>query len=149
VVQYEISKPVAVGLTYQQEFTPIWVQQPPTPADALVRYNVSLIPSRLSQPPSDFTILSETNSITSDAITYQSASAQTLDFALLYFPGWTATLDGQPLQIQPTSPAGHVSVTASAGEHSLVVSLQPTSVQWIGNILSLVSLLLLGLFWLR
>jgi 6-pyruvoyl-tetrahydropterin synthase related domain len=149
VVQYEISKPVAVGLTYQQEFTPVWVQQLPTPADALVRYTTNLVPSRLIQPPSDFTILSETNLITSTEIKYQSASNHTLDFALLYFPGWTATLDGHLIQAQPTSPQGHVSVYVPSGEHVLNVSLQPTSIQWIASLLSLLSLLFLGLFWLR
>jgi len=149
VVQYEIARPVAVGLTYQQEFTPLWVQQPPSPVNALARYTTNLMPSRLIEPSSDFMLLSETNSITSTTIKYQSASTRTLDFALLYFPGWTATLDGQLIQAQPTSPEGQLSVNAPSGEHTLVVSLRPTGTQWTANFLSFLSLLLLGLFWFR
>lgn len=64
-------------------------------------------------------------------------------FNTFYFPGWLATVDGEPVAITPTVPYGLISVAVPAGEHRLEVWFGSTPVRRLANGLSISSLLLL------
>jgi hypothetical protein len=60
-----------------------------------------------------------------------------LELRQLYFSGWSATLDGQPIPIQITEPYGLIALDVPAGEHRVQVWYAGTTVQHIADIASL------------
>ena len=64
---------------------------------------------------------------------------------LLYFPGWTTTIDGvkAPQKIAPET--GNIQVRVPAGDHRLELSLRKTPSRFYGELISLVALLCAGL----
>jgi hypothetical protein len=148
VIQYEISAPVAVGLTYQQEFLPIWMPQPPSPGELSDRYRTDPIPSRIGGVPAGLTVLKETNFLTGFEIKYQATRADALSLDLTYFPGWAATLDGLPIEVRPDALQGLVTLDLPAGSHTLKVALRPTAAQATGTSVSLMAILVLIFLWI-
>jgi hypothetical protein len=66
----------------------------------------------------------------------------------VWFPGWKATLDGQPIQIMKGDFLFRA-VKVPIGSHEIIVSYQPDSF-WIGAVLTIVGIiLLLGLYFLN
>ena len=102
--------------------------------------------------PSDtLTLISQRWTDTSGDLRLESSIEQTLQFDWLYVPGWRANLNGQSLDVFP-SPAGLVSVDAPAGEFDLHIALQPTSMQALSHLLSLlgwIGLLIVTVLWRR
>jgi len=62
-----------------------------------------------------------------------------------YFPGWTATLDGQPAPIEPAEPDGFMTVKIPSGPHTLEIAFHDTSARTIAWVVSGLALLV-GLF---
>ncbi len=102
--------------------------------------------------PSDaLTLISQRWSDTSGTLRLDSAIEQTLHFDWLYVPGWRAALNGQPLDVFP-SPVGLVSVDLPVGEFDLWIALQPTPMQALSHLLSLLGwmgLLIVTVLWRR
>ena len=114
------------------------------------RFDQSDIIPRLL-PSDTLTLISQRWTDTSGDLRLESAIEQTLHFDWLYVPGWTANLNGQPLDVFP-SPAGLVSVDAPAGEFDLHIALLPTPMQALSHLLSLlgwISLLIVNVLWRR
>ncbi len=63
-----------------------------------------------------------------------------------YFPGWNVTIDGQktPIEFQNPERRGLITFLASPGEHRIVVRLGKTKVQFIAELVSLTTLIILG-----
>ena len=99
------------------------------------RYDQSDIIPRLL-PSDTLSLISQRWTGTSGDLRLESSIEQTLDFDWLYVPGWTANLNGQPLDVFP-SPAGLVSVNAPDGEFDLRIALQPTPMQSLSLLISL------------
>ena len=74
-----------------------------------------------------------------------------LRFYTNYFPGWAATVDGQPVAIAPDPPDGLIGLDLPAGMHDVRVYYGVTPVRWLGAAISLaaavavIALLVLGL----
>ena len=65
----------------------------------------------------------------------------------LYFPGWTAGLDGKSIDIEPGM-GGHIQTSIPAGDHRLALSFEDTPIRTAGKAVSSVSLALcLILLW--
>jgi hypothetical protein len=146
VIGYELKAPAAVGLTYQKEFVPRWVSELPPPESLLARYADDLTPSRLEPLPAFVTVLSQESRINTFDVVYSSPDPFDAVFDIFYFPGWAATLNGQPLPIQATPSTGLIAVHLPAGQNTLHLALEPTSPQMAGGLISLASLLLLAVF---
>lgn len=87
---------------------------------------------------------------TSAELTIASAQAQTLVFDWLYLPGFSASIDGQEVDVFPSAPAGLVALEVPAGEFDLRIALAPTPVQVVALALSalgLVGLVILLALW--
>jgi hypothetical protein len=74
------------------------------------------------------------------AITAGAASVLTLK--PLYFPGWTARIDGQPTAIG-WSTDGNVQISVMPGEHALELRFEDTWPRALGKVLSAISLAIL------
>ncbi len=63
-----------------------------------------------------------------------------------YFPGWTATIDSQPAQVEPYGEQGLILVRVPAGAHVVRLRFEDTPARQIGAIVSAISLIVaLGL----
>ena len=72
-----------------------------------------------------------------------------VDFPLLYWPGWSASIDGQSAEAKPAPDLGYVQVSVLRGEHRVALWLGRTPVRAMGEALSLVGLVLLVLLGVR
>jgi len=65
------------------------------------------------------------------------------------FPGWRATVDGQPVTITPSDPHGFITFPVSAGTHDVRVEFGSTAPRTLGTGISIVTLLVLLLYSVR
>ncbi len=63
-------------------------------------------------------------------------------FPTLYWPGWRAAVDGQPVEIVPTAGSGLISVLVPAGQHTVALWLGRTTVRLVAELVSLTAVLL-------
>lgn len=63
-------------------------------------------------------------------------------FYTRYFPGWTATLDGQRIAIEPYGEQGLILARVPAGSHTLAIRFEDTPIRQIGATISGISLLI-------
>ncbi|MBP9669865.1 hypothetical protein KBD75_00510 [Candidatus Woesebacteria bacterium] len=64
-----------------------------------------------------------------------------------YYPGWVATMDGKTkAELTPTG-EGMISLEPAIGVHSYVVKMTSTLIEKIANLVTLISLLILGFIW--
>lgn len=77
---------------------------------------------------------------TSQSYDVDARAQTTLNFRTLYFPGWTARVDGQIAEISPTT-EGHIQLTVEPGEHRLTLDLEDTPPRRAGKIISVLSVL--------
>jgi len=70
-----------------------------------------------------------------------------IDLAItnFYFPGWSATIDGQPAALRPDPVRGMQTLAAPAGVHRIVISGTGTSLQQVTMWISLVTLAALAI----
>ncbi len=150
IIRDEIANPTRFGSTNLGEFLPRWVAEVPSPDTLLARYAEADIPSRLAPLPESVKQISETVTLTSSELTYDSDSTFTATYNIFYFPGWAATLDGDGLPIQISQPNGLIQVAdVPAGQHTLRLALQPTLSQIAGSLISLLAVGLLFIPWPR
>jgi hypothetical protein len=83
------------------------------------------------------------HTVVSDEYLLSTAEPLTVRFNTFYFPGWQALVDGEPVIIRPSYPEGLITFEVPAGEHHVSVRFGDTLVRKVGNIVSVVSLLLL------
>lgn len=77
---------------------------------------------------------------------------QTLVVDWLYAPGWAAAINGDPVAVFPSTPAGLLALEAPAGEFDLQLSLSTTIAQSVASALSGIgsaAAVLTLLFWSR
>lgn len=144
IIQDEQTHPYRVGTTNLMEFLPRWVKSLPATDTLSPRYADAEIPSRLGDLPPGVSVQTDQTTLKTEDLTYTAAQAATLTFDIFYFPGWSATVDGEAVDIGISDPNGLIQVQVPAGEHHLKVALRPTPAQVIGAIISLVALLLLA-----
>jgi hypothetical protein len=63
-------------------------------------------------------------------------------FYIRYFPGWTATLDNQPIAVEPHGEQGLILARVPAGSHIIRLRFEDTLPRQIGAVISAVSLLI-------
>lgn len=76
------------------------------------------------------------------------APTATITLPTLYWPGWGATLNGQPVKIRPSPGTGLVTLELPGGEHWLDLRLGRTPIRLAAEIITIAGVLLLGwLLW--
>ncbi len=61
------------------------------------------------------------------------------------FPGWSITIDGQPVPIVPSEPNGLITFEVPAGQHRITVSFEDTPSRTLANVISLAALIVFGI----
>ncbi|MBL8163941.1 MAG: hypothetical protein JNJ61_18280 [Anaerolineae bacterium] len=76
------------------------------------------------------------------------ASARPVRFRQFYFPGWTATVNGQPAEIYPEEEIGQITLDLPAGTHEVALAYTGTTAQAVGAVVTLVSIgAVVGMLW--
>ena len=73
----------------------------------------------------------------------ESAGGLTFRVTQFHFPGWTATLDGRPHPLSAARPDGLLLLNAPAGTHTIKLTLEPTTPERVGLVITIASALLL------
>jgi hypothetical protein len=80
--------------------------------------------------------------ITDDTLLITSDQARAVRFRQYYFPGWQATVNGEPVEIYPDDELGLIAVDLSAGEHTVTLKYVGTPLQRVATGISLVSVVI-------
>jgi uncharacterized membrane protein YfhO len=98
------------------------------------------------QPNDEIAIESMSWQTMGTALSFEAREDTSLVFDWLYFPGWWARLDGEPVPITPTTPQGFLSIEAKEGKHTLEIGFGPTPLRRGAVIASGVSVLVLAAY---
>ena len=71
----------------------------------------------------------------------------TIDFPLLYWPGWTAAIDSQAVEARPAPDLGYIQIDVPRGEHRIEFSLGRTPIRVAGETISIIAVLILIILW--
>lgn len=131
-------------LSSYSEYLPAWNAAPLDPARLQSQFEQNPVIARLTPPPG-VTINAADWGGTSVTINITVESATELVFDWLYVPGWRADLNGEPIEVTPTSPEGLVSLTVPPGTHQLRLAYTGTDLHMLTELISLASLVIIGL----
>jgi len=137
-----------VALSSFSEYLPIWNESPEAllPDGLQEAWTASPIVARL-KPQDGVTVQAESWGGLWGDVLVQTDNPVRLEFQWLYTPNWQATLDGQALDISPTSPEGFIGVDVPAGTHDLRVFWTETPLENTANLVSMVALLMVLAVW--
>ncbi len=72
----------------------------------------------------------------------------TLLFPTMYWPGWTAAVDGEPAELRAAPGSGLIVLDVPAGRHTVTLQLTRTPVRLVSELFSLVTFVFVVLLWL-
>ncbi len=127
--------PLFIGTTTLGEFLPRWVHELPDTATLRDRLASGESPDRL-MASEDVTVHQLAGSPLDATYLVHTDSPTTLIYRQFYFPGWRATLDGDPLPCRPSYPDGLLMFDLPAGDHTLHIVFGTTPPRTLGWLLS-------------
>ena len=143
LIEFEAKHPDMRGMTAWSERLPVEADSP-LPAQYLA-----------GEPLARAAIITGQGSVLEQGSLSASAFARVraegpvrLRFYTHYFPGWRATVDGLPVEIQPDPPNGLIGLDLPAGEHQVQLQFGATPVRRVSAALSVVGLALVVGLWL-
>ncbi len=134
-----------VGLTSGEEYLPIWATVRPLSLAhedySGLAWFVPVIKNAANVPPGATITASPACATGVACYDVQTSKAFPLTFHQMYFPGWDAKVDDQPVQPQPVGSNGLMTVAVPAGEHHVTLWYGGTPIQAAGDWISLIALL--------
>ncbi|NLX11558.1 MAG: hypothetical protein GXY36_18080 [Chloroflexi bacterium] len=131
------------GTTSYDEFDPVWGESIPRPGEVpepelyrtdplrLVAYRLDLI-----RHPDEL----QAEELSTDTIRITTTAARPVRFHQYYFPGWEATLDGEPVEVYAEDEMGLLTVDVPAGEHVVRLRYAGTTAQQVGAAVTLLAI---------
>lgn len=110
-------------------YTPVWRN------DDYKEETVAL-PAEVRSGDADVQAIDDSGSRQSYAVTARTTAV--MGFRQLYFPGWVARVDGQPIPLGP-SKAGNIELTIEPGAHQLTLRFEDTPPRTAGKVISATS----------
>ncbi|MGH2521269.1 MAG: 6-pyruvoyl-tetrahydropterin synthase-related protein [Anaerolineales bacterium] len=110
-----------LGTTSTGEFLPRDVQELPAPDSLRTHYAAKPVIDRLAGLPAGVALISQSATLTSATATVDAQSPAHLTFNIFFFPGWRATVDGQPAPIEASTPQGLITVPVESGQHTVAI----------------------------
>ena len=130
------------GTTSYDEFNPIWGEQPGWDAavepEAYVTDPLRIVVNRVDM--ARYGDILQVEQLGSATVRVRLERDFTLRFRQFYFPGWTATVNGQPASIYPEAQVGQIALDLPAGEYTITLAYTGTDIQRVGTIITLASL---------
>ena len=127
-----------IGTTIRAEYLPRTTLPRPYTGPALIDPSA---PPRAIVAQGEAVAMQVSREPITQAWSIDAASDSTLAIPTLYFPGWRASLDGQPIETRAAPDLGYIEVDAPAGKHTLSLSLERTPMRAIAEIVSLVAVI--------
>lgn len=127
-----------IGSTVSAEYLPPTARPRPFSSEWLNsghRDNAQAVAGRL-----DSSQLVEQQAISQTWELSAGAEGATVVLPTLYWPGWTATADDQPLSIRPHPTSGLITFDLTSGSHTVTVALGRTSVRQAAELISLIAI---------
>jgi hypothetical protein len=134
-----------LGTTSTGDFIPSTVKADPPPnADLIASYERGRVDKfdHTTLPPGASVAVIE-HGPTRDRFTVTSPQPFTARVLTFDFPGWRATVDGQPVSITPSDPHGLIEFPILAGSHEVHVEFGSTLPRTLGTVATVVTLLVL------
>ncbi|MBA2448207.1 MAG: hypothetical protein H0V51_09290 [Chloroflexi bacterium] len=144
-----------LGTTVAGEYIPIWVEEKPFISPEALAIVLGRPSPAVHVPTSDPRVTVERLDKGSDEQTYRADSPVEGRIVLntAYFPGWRATIDGAPTDIEITDPEGLIALRVPPGQHLVGLQFEDTPIRTLGERISLFSLVMLlavlTLAWVR
>ncbi len=132
-----------IGTTIRAEYLPrTMIPRPYTGPMLIVPSTVPLVPivSRGEATGSQV----ERHAISQRWQVNVTSDAATLSFPLIYWPGWQAFVDGQPIETRAAPDLGYIQIDVPRGEHRVEFKLDNTPIRTAGELISLVALIIVG-----
>jgi len=135
-----------LGTTSTGDFIPSTVKShPPANADLIASYEHGTVDKfDHSTLPRGASVAVVEHGPTRDQFTVTSPQPFTARVLTFDFPGWRATVDGQPVPITPSDPHGLIEFPIPAGTHEVRVEFGSTPPRDVGTIVSVVTLIVLA-----
>lgn len=138
------------GTTSYDEFDPIWGHQIPLPLDVPEVEEYATNPLRIYVNRVDmarYAAIMQVEQTNTAAVRVTLSEPHAVRFHQYYYPGWTATLDGEPAEIIPDEQFGLITVQSPAGVHEIALAYVGTPLQHAGELVTLASIALaVGLY---
>jgi hypothetical protein len=144
-----------LGTTVAGEYVPRWVKDKPFISPEALAIVLGQESPDIHVPTSDRGIevhrtLKATNEQTFDV---NATTAGRIVLNTVYFPGWRAEVNGEPIELGITSPEGLIAVQVPAGPSNVRIVFENTPIRTYGELVSLggvaICLLLLAVAWVR
>jgi hypothetical protein len=134
-----------LGTTSTGDFIPSTVKaHPPANPDLIASYDRGIVDKfDHTSLPQDASASVVEHGPTHDRFTVTSPKVFTARVLTFDFPGWRATVDGQPATITPSDPHGFITFPVPAGTHDVRVELGSTLPRTVGAGISLAALIIL------
>ncbi len=134
-----------VGLTSGDEYLPIWATQRPLYV-ALEKFQDRdwfVYPDDRNPPPPEVKLQEDRNcGIGKTCYQVDTPHEYVMMLHQMYFPGWTITVNGQPVEPSPTGELGMLSGTIPAGESRVEIWYGGTPLQHTATVISILAVLL-------
>ncbi|MCA9913387.1 MAG: hypothetical protein KC496_08550, partial [Anaerolineae bacterium] len=142
-IRYEESARTWGTVSYN-EFNPIWGER--------IFLDVPTEPERYIDEPFHLRVFGrDIAALNWQGLSYENITANTLRvttdedrtvrFRQYYFPGWQATVDGEPAEITPDEQIGLITLDLPAGEHIVTLEYVGTTTQHISALISVISVI--------
>jgi hypothetical protein len=131
------------GTTSYDEFDPIWGEDIPLPLDVPEVEEYATNPLRIYVNRVDmarYGDIMQVEQVGTAASQVTLTQEHAVRFHQYYYPGWTATLGGEPVEIIPDEQFGLITVTAPAGTHVIELAYVGTPLQHLGEAVTLASM---------
>ncbi len=135
-----------LGTTASRELLPVTVSRLSQDENELPVWENRLAQADL--PPGARIIQAEYTPLRTE-IELETAVPFTARYRAFYFPGWRATIDGEPVKITPSAPDGLITFAVPDGRHTIQVTFGETPLRLLADLLSLISLIALIVITLR
>ena len=139
------------GTTSYDEFDPIWGDDIPLPLNVPEEEEYATNPLRIFVNRVDmarYADIMQVEQIDTATVRVTLDQPHAVRFHQYYYPGWIATLDGQPAEIVPDAQFGLITVSAPAGAHEIALAYVGTPIQRVGEAVTLASIALCVGLWL-
>ncbi len=135
-----------IGTTSANDFLPVGAVVVPPPQMSLIdSYETGTVDKvNRATLPVGTTVTVLEHGPQQDTFLVRGGSEFVLRLFTFYWPGWTAYVDGAPVDITLSEPEGWITLWVPAGEHEVLVRLEDTAPRWVAGGLSLLAALALA-----
>ncbi len=141
-----------VGVDPEGSYFPVWVKQRPRTGSPLEQqYETGSTVTRFDETtlPAGSEIVEATYGPNKADLIIDTPAAFHARYMTFYFPGWQVTIDGQSVHVGATDPEGLITFGVPAGTHTISVRFGPTTVRTAVSLVSILSLAVLSVLFLR